>query len=71
MFLNFLLIKKAEFGYSDIHVVKDLPGELIAALASPVAVIIPEVKTFVVASYPKILPKLVGVEILEGNIFSE
>ena len=61
IFLNFLLIKKAEVGDSNIPVVKYLPDEVILALASPVAGIIPEEKPFVVSSYPKFFPKLFRV----------
>ena len=65
IFLNFSLIKKTEVGDSDIPIGKYLPDKVIAVLASSVAGIDPEEKPFVVASYPKVLSKLVGVEILE------
>ena len=68
---NFSLVEKRLVSEADVPVGSDLPDEIIAALASSATGLQPDEKPFAVASYPKVLPKLVGIEVLEGNIFSD
>ena len=59
LFTNFSLVEFIKVEDTGIPVGKELTNEVIAALASPSSGINPEEKPFVVASYPKVLPKLV------------
>ena len=66
----FSLIKKPAVATLGIPIGKEMTDELIASLSSTYSGLIPEEKPFVLAAYPRILPKLVGVEITKGSISS-